>query len=61
MNIIFPIYSFIVFFVFNILTHRFCVKLELSKQRQDKMFRFMNMIVLILLITSYIKIQHAII
>ncbi|TXL63986.1 hypothetical protein FHP05_09855 [Cerasibacillus terrae] len=61
MNIIFPIYGFIILFIFNALTYKFCTKLKLTKYRQDKMFRFTNIIVLILLVTSYVKVLNAMI
>ncbi|MFU0788669.1 hypothetical protein JNUCC74_13315 [Cerasibacillus sp. JNUCC 74] len=58
MNIIFLIYGFIVFLIFNSLTHQFCVKMEMEALKQGKMFRVINVMITILLVCSYLRVTN---
>ncbi|OZU87919.1 hypothetical protein CIL03_14550 [Virgibacillus indicus] len=59
MSIIFPIYAFVVLLIFNILTHKFCVKMEMEKLKQNKVFRVINIMIVILLVCSYLRVLNA--
>ncbi|MUV36599.1 hypothetical protein JNUCC1_00402 [Lentibacillus sp. JNUCC-1] len=56
MEIIFLVYAFVVFFIFNTLTQNFCLKMELKPAKQKTFFRFINIMILILLLSSYVRV-----
>ncbi|SDQ86127.1 hypothetical protein SAMN05216232_2323 [Virgibacillus subterraneus] len=56
MSILFPVYAVFILLVFNSLTHQFCMKMEMKEKKQSTVFRVINIMVLILLITSYVKV-----
>lgn len=58
MNVIFPIYAVFVLFIFNLLTNKLCTALEMEQVKQTGVFRMMNSMILILLLSSYIKILN---
>ncbi|TMN23025.1 hypothetical protein FFL34_13745 [Lentibacillus cibarius] len=60
MTMIFPFYAVFVLFIFNSLTYQFCMKMEMKERKQSTMFRFTNIMILILLISSYMKVLNAI-
>ncbi|TRM11836.1 hypothetical protein FH966_09170 [Lentibacillus cibarius] len=60
MTMIFPFYAVFVLFIFNSLTYQFCMKMEMKESKQSTMFRFTNIMILILLISSYMKVLNAI-
>ncbi|MBM7601696.1 hypothetical protein JOC34_004124 [Virgibacillus halotolerans] len=60
MNILFPIYALLVLFIFNSLTYNFCMKMEMEILKQNKIFRVINAMILILLVCSYVKVLNAI-
>ncbi len=59
MNLIFPIYAIFVLFIFNSLTQQFCTKMEMKERKQSSMFRVINIMILVLLISSYVKVLNA--
>ncbi|RFA35226.1 hypothetical protein CAI16_08945 [Virgibacillus dokdonensis] len=59
MNIIFLIYGFIIFLIFNSLTHKLCIKMEMEALKQGKMFRVINLMITILLVSSYLRLMNA--
>lgn len=59
MFLIFLIYGFIILVIFNSLTDKFCKKLEMNDNKQATVFRFTNIMILILLVSSYIKVLNA--
>ncbi|AIF42699.1 hypothetical protein X953_05120 [Virgibacillus sp. SK37] len=61
MFILFLIYAMIILFIFNALTHKFCVKMELETLKQNKVFRVINVMVVILLVCSYVRVLNAMI
>ncbi|WP_077623137.1 hypothetical protein [Sediminibacillus massiliensis] len=56
MAIVFAFFAFFVLFIFNSLTHRLCVQTEMSQERQPNVFRTINILITILLISSYIEV-----
>nr|WP_246187687.1 hypothetical protein [Ornithinibacillus caprae] len=61
MNIIFIIYALVILFIFNSLTHKFCTKLEMNQTKQAGVFRVINIMMLILLVSSYVKVLNVMI
>ncbi|HLS09774.1 hypothetical protein [Lentibacillus sp.] len=59
MTLIFPIYAIFVLFIFNSLTHQFCTKMEMKERKQSSMFRVINIMILVLLVSSYVKVLNA--
>ncbi|SES69585.1 hypothetical protein SAMN05216389_101453 [Oceanobacillus limi] len=58
---IFIIYALIILFIFNSLTHKFCTKLEMNQNKQASVFRVINIMMLILLVSSYVKVLNSMI
>ncbi|UOR13211.1 hypothetical protein [Halobacillus amylolyticus] len=56
MAFVFVIYGLIVLFVFNSLTHSLCLKTKMSNEKQARVFRTINVLITILLITSYVDV-----
>ncbi|WP_431804973.1 hypothetical protein [Halobacillus andaensis] len=54
--ILFVIYGLIVLFIFNSLTHSLCLKTKMSNEKQSRVFRTINVLITILLITSYVDV-----
>ncbi|MEK4219553.1 hypothetical protein NYE57_15940 [Bacillus sp. FSL L8-0222] len=50
---------FIVHFI-NRLTNTLCLVREIPEERQDKVFRFINVCILILLISSFVEISFTV-
>ncbi|MFD1360977.1 hypothetical protein [Lentibacillus salinarum] len=59
MTLIFPFYALFVLFIFNSLTHQFCMKMEIKEKKQSSMFRVINIMILVLLVSSYVKVLNA--
>lgn len=60
MDVVFIVYALIILYVFNLLIQKYCLKLELEKAKQTIVFRFTNIMILILLVSSYIKVLNSI-
>ncbi len=60
MNILFPIYALIVLIIFNLLTYKFCLKMEMEVLKQNKFYRVINTMIVILLVCSYVRVLSAI-
>ncbi|WP_430787829.1 hypothetical protein VBD025_17480 [Virgibacillus flavescens] len=60
MSIFYLIYALFVIFIFNSLTHQFCLKMELNQKKQSTVYRTINMMIMVLLITSYIRVLNEI-
>ncbi|MFG6149533.1 MULTISPECIES: hypothetical protein [Halobacillus] len=54
--ILFVIYGLIVLFIFNSLTHSLCLKTKMSSEKQSRVFRTINILLTILLISSYVDV-----
>lgn len=61
MNYIFIIYALFILLIFNSMTQNFCIKLEMNQTKQTIVFRFINIMILILLVSSYVRVLNAII
>lgn len=54
--IVFPLYAGIILLIINKLTDSLCVQKEIPEERQPKVFQTINILVTILLISSYVEI-----
>lgn len=54
--IIFMVFAVFALYTFNNMANALCVKKELSEEQQPIIFRWINVLVAILLISSYVKI-----
>ncbi|RYG72860.1 hypothetical protein EU245_08615 [Lentibacillus lipolyticus] len=59
MTMIFPFYAVFILLIFNSLTYQFCMKMEMKERKQSTMFRVINVMILILLVSSYMKVMNA--
>ncbi|MBM7554128.1 hypothetical protein [Thalassobacillus pellis] len=60
MAIVFIIYALIILFIINSLTHSLCQKTNMSKEKQPKVFRTINVLITILLISSYVEVLNTV-
>ncbi|MCT2535561.1 hypothetical protein NC661_07195 [Aquibacillus koreensis] len=58
MTIIFVPFALLVLFLFNSLTLRLCLQTEMAKEKQSNVFRTINILITILLISSYIEVLY---
>ncbi|WP_226038020.1 hypothetical protein [Aquibacillus saliphilus] len=56
MAIIFGFFALFVLFSFNSLTLKLCLQTEMSQERQPNVFRTINILITILLISSYVEV-----
>lgn len=61
MIIFFSFYALVILLIFNSLTNRFCLKMEMNHHKQSRVYRMINIMILILLISSYVKITNAVV
>ncbi len=61
MTVVFPIYAVFVLLIFNLLTERLCLALQIEQVKRAGFFRVINMMILILLLSSYFKIMNSIV
>jgi hypothetical protein len=61
MTVVFPIYAVFVLLIFNLLTERLCLALPIEQVKRAGFFRVINMMILILLLSSYFKIMNSIV
>lgn len=54
--IVFIIFAIFALYTFNNMANQLCVKKEMSEEQQPVIFRWINVLVTILLISSYVKI-----
>ncbi|ASF38705.1 MULTISPECIES: hypothetical protein [Halobacillus] len=52
----FILYALVILFVFNSLTHSLCLKTKMSNEKQTRVFRTINVLITILLISSYVEV-----
>ncbi|MGM0904356.1 hypothetical protein [Mesobacillus maritimus] len=57
--IVFLLYAGIILLIINKLTDSLCVQKEIPEERQPKVFQTINILVTILLISSYVEILFA--
>ncbi|MTH53374.1 hypothetical protein GKZ89_08090 [Bacillus mangrovi] len=58
MIILFIFFAVFILFYINTLTNRLCLVREIPEDRQTKVFRMINVLITILLISSYIEILY---
>ncbi|WP_409274257.1 hypothetical protein V1499_04895 [Neobacillus sp. SCS-31] len=56
MNFFFIIFAFIILFSVNRLTTSLCIQKEIPEENQQRVFRTINILVTILLISSYVEV-----
>ncbi|MBS4171897.1 hypothetical protein [Bacillus sp. FJAT-49736] len=56
---IFIIFAVIILYSFNSLTNSLCIQKEIPEDRQPKVFRTINILITILLLSSYVEIINA--
>ncbi|MCA1022582.1 hypothetical protein [Halobacillus litoralis] len=54
----FSLYALVILFVFNSLTHSLCLKTKMSNEKQARVFRTINVLITILLISSYVEVLN---
>ncbi|KHE67717.1 MULTISPECIES: hypothetical protein [Halobacillus] len=54
----FILYALVILFVFNSLTHSLCLKTKMSNEKQTRVFRTINVLITILLISSYVEVLN---
>ncbi|SEB09366.1 hypothetical protein SAMN05421743_11647 [Thalassobacillus cyri] len=59
MAFVFILYALIILFIINSLTHSLCMKTNMSKEKQPRVFRTINVLITILLISSYVEVLNA--
>lgn len=60
MGVLFPIYAVFILLIFNSLTMQFCTKMEMKDAKQSTVFRVINIMILILLVSSYVKVLNVV-
>ncbi|GEN85673.1 hypothetical protein MKY30_16760 [Oceanobacillus sp. FSL W8-0428] len=58
MAIFYIIFGFFVLLIFNVMISAICTKMELSRQKSERMDRVTNMILVAMLVCSYIRILN---
>ncbi|CQR47047.1 hypothetical protein BN1058_01336 [Paraliobacillus sp. PM-2] len=58
MILFFVPFALFTLFIFNSLTYRLCVQTEMSQEKQPNVFRTINVLITILLLSSYIEIIY---
>ncbi|HWO76963.1 MAG TPA: hypothetical protein VNM69_13890 [Bacillus sp. (in: firmicutes)] len=56
---IFLVFSAFILYSINRLTNSLCIQKEIPEDRQPKVFRFINISITILLLSSYVEILYA--
>ena len=56
---LFLIFSAFILYSINRLTNSLCIQKEIPEDRQPKVFRFINISITILLLSSYVEILYA--
>ncbi|WP_019393915.1 hypothetical protein [Priestia filamentosa] len=58
MGMIFIVFAVIILFYINALTNSLCIQKEIPAERQPKVFRFINVMITILLVSSYVELLY---
>ncbi|SDJ43069.1 hypothetical protein [Salimicrobium halophilum] len=56
--VVFGVFALVVLFIFNSLTHSLCLKAKMEKEKQSRVFRTINILITILLISSYVEVLN---
>ncbi|ASN06593.1 hypothetical protein [Virgibacillus necropolis] len=60
MSIVYVFYALFVLLIFNSLTHQFCLKMEMNQKKQSTVFRVINLMIMVLLVSSYIRVLNVV-
>ncbi|MGY0692862.1 hypothetical protein ACW2QC_08735 [Virgibacillus sp. FSP13] len=60
MIIAFAVYALFILLIFNSLTNSFCLKMEMNQHKQSRVFRMINIMIIVLLISSYVKVLNVV-
>ncbi|GGB51552.1 hypothetical protein F3157_07515 [Virgibacillus dakarensis] len=60
MIIFFVFYALFILLIFNSLTNSFCLKLDMNQHKQSRVFRMINIMIIILLVSSYVKVINVV-
>ncbi|XKF64899.1 hypothetical protein LG329_15160 [Virgibacillus necropolis] len=60
MSILYVLYALFVLLIFNSLTHQFCLKMEMNQKKQSTVFRAINLMIMVLLVSSYVRVLNVI-
>ncbi|WP_182200859.1 hypothetical protein [Paraliobacillus salinarum] len=58
MTLFFIPFALLTLFIFNSLTYRLCAQTEMSQEKQPNVFRTINILITILLLSSYVEIFY---
>jgi hypothetical protein len=53
------LFACFILFVFNSLTNRLCIEKNIPAERQVNVFRWINVMITILLVSSYVEVLYA--
>jgi len=56
--VFYTVFAIFILYIFNNLTHSLCVQREIPEERHPKIFRTINILITILLFSSYIEILY---
>jgi hypothetical protein len=56
MGLFFGVFALLILFVFNTMTNSLCIQKEIPEEKQSSVFRTINVLITILLISSYIEV-----
>ncbi|OZM58732.1 hypothetical protein CIB95_00810 [Lottiidibacillus patelloidae] len=56
MGLFFGLFALLILFVFNTMTNSLCIQKEIPEEKQSSVFRTINVLITILLISSYIEV-----
>ncbi|WLD95331.1 hypothetical protein [Alkalihalobacillus sp. AL-G] len=59
MAIYYILFACLILFVFNSLTNRLCIEKNIPVERQVNVFRWINIMITILLVSSYVEVLYA--
>ncbi|MFZ3577315.1 hypothetical protein [Virgibacillus sp. DJP39] len=60
MSIMYLFYALFILLIFNSLTHLFCLKMEMNQKKQSSVFRVINVMIMVLLVSSYVRVLNVI-
>lgn len=60
MGILYVFYALFVLIIFNSLTYQFCLKMEMNQKKQSTAFRTINLMIMVLLVSSYVRVLNVI-
>lgn len=55
---VFILFAIFILYIFNNLTNSLCIRREIPEEKQPKVFRTINILITILLLSSYVEILY---